>query len=203
MEEIRVSVKDKAGKHVGGLVVNLEHTGGPEGSYMPFDALTGVSTGSVLRGAHPGKYNVILMDRKQQDYEGKTQRNKMTFPIEVVFDGKNEFNLIWTYPTPEELDSAVKDKVTLTFLDKSGKPVPELWVSLSPGADKSPEPRQIVLGITNSRGQVYWPQYEFGEFVGGALRSETEGDGPYTGGPPLRFTVKGASSFTFTWEPME
>lgn len=202
MKEIQVTMVDIYGSPVGNLCVNLEYVDGPKGSYTPGDALTRYSTGATLRYASPAQYNVIVSDRDQLDYTGASQRNQMVFPISVTESGESSFIFIWDKPTPQEQDLAAKDKVTLTFLDNYGKPVRDLWVSIFPKDDKNPEPRQIVPGITDQYGRVYWTNYETGAFIGSALLITTDGDGPYIHGKDsISFEVTGPGEFTFIWEP--
>ncbi|MCD7946696.1 MAG: YbfJ family protein [Oscillospiraceae bacterium] len=182
----------------------MEYTGGEKGPYPPGDALTTPSTGSVTREVHPAQYNVILTDRKQLDYECVSQRNQMTFPITVTKGGENKFTFVWEYPTPQELDLATEDKVTLTFLDADGNPVSDLWITVFPDDDHRPEPRQLVIGETDAFGRVYWVNYEESSFHGYALMTVSQGEEDQLyiyGAHPVAFTVTGSEEFTFLWVP--
>lgn len=197
MVDLTIQIVDKNGAPVPNLCVNLELVSGADGNYMPGDALTG-SDGTVIRGANPGStYNVIVSDRKQLDYEGVSLRGQKIFSVTARANDSNHHVLAWDLPTPAELDQQASGKVTLTFLNASGKPMPDLWVSGSPADDTSPEPRQIVFGITDQQGKVYWTSPELGAFVGAAHSDVDGGNHQYDS---FSFTVTDRNqSFQFTW----
>lgn len=198
---LRIVAVDAAGKPVANLCINLEYTGGQEGTYMPGDAMT-KSDGTVLREAHPNaNYNVLVSDRKQLDYEGKTLRNQMSFPIRVEDGAENNFQLVWTYPSPRELDLADPDKITLTFRDQSGNPVQDLWVTGSPAEDNNPEPRQLVFGITDQDGRVYWTSPEYGSFKMSALLFLDEEESQNQAGSYTFTSETPGQELFFSWNP--
>jgi len=168
--DINISMVDKNGGPVPNLFVNLELTGGLQGYQVGGESLTD-SDGYVSREAFlTVSYDVVVSDRKLEDYQGSTLRYKMEFPVTAEHE-TNNFTFVWEYPTPQEIAEQEENKVTFVFTNKQDEPVKNLQIRLFEiTANEMPPKRKQVpvrinLGYIYSNGKAYWSYPSHGQYT--------------------------------------
>jgi len=173
---LNIRIVDKNGDPIPNLHAGLEYKDGKYGTYSSGWRATDINGCTSLAVLAGSSYQVIIADLEICnapniiDINGPADiRNQMDFYLKAS-EGTNQVKYIWEYPSPREMDEAVKEKNKLIFTDEKGDPVKGLEVTvyfyeiIEYWGPKKEILERTYLGTTYEDGIVYWLNPGIGKY---------------------------------------